>query len=89
MIRGLSTGTPRPPLSCSPSRRPAAGRPTLITVNVLNPGQITSTRLGRRIGDISNSPASCKATSTDVSWKNIEQGAATSVLLAASPLVGA
>ncbi|WEO92798.1 SDR family NAD(P)-dependent oxidoreductase [Streptomyces sp. FXJ1.172] len=58
----------------------------LIAVNALNPGRITSTRLGRHIGDISNSPASFDPTSTDVSWKNIEQGAATSVLLAASPL---
>ncbi|MEU1199622.1 SDR family NAD(P)-dependent oxidoreductase [Streptomyces sp. NPDC005813] len=58
----------------------------LITVNALNPGRITTTRLGRHIGDISNSPSSFEATSTDVSWKNIEQGAATSVLLAASPL---
>ncbi|MFE7393396.1 SDR family NAD(P)-dependent oxidoreductase [Streptomyces sp. NPDC057582] len=67
-----------------------AGRrwaPDLIAVNALNPGRITSTRLGRHIGDISNSPASFDAASTDVSWKNIEQGAATSVLLAASPLV--
>ncbi|MEU6769723.1 SDR family NAD(P)-dependent oxidoreductase [Streptomyces sp. NPDC046759] len=66
-----------------------AGRrwaPDLIAVNALNPGRITSTRLGRHIGDISHSPASFEATSTDVSWKNIEQGAATSVLLAASPL---
>ncbi|WP_432045863.1 SDR family NAD(P)-dependent oxidoreductase [Streptomyces asiaticus] len=58
----------------------------LIAVNALNPGRITSTRLGRHIGDISHSPASFDPTSTDVSWKNIEQGAATSVLLAASPL---
>ncbi|SFS90324.1 SDR family NAD(P)-dependent oxidoreductase [Streptomyces sp. ok210] len=58
----------------------------LIVVNALNPGRITSTRLGRHIGDITNSPTSFDATSTDVSWKNIEQGAATSVLLAASPL---
>ncbi|MFD7379617.1 SDR family NAD(P)-dependent oxidoreductase [Streptomyces mirabilis] len=59
----------------------------LIAINALNPGRITSTRLGRHIGDVSNSPASFDPTSTDVSWKNIEQGAATSVLLAASPLV--
>ncbi|MGW5277221.1 SDR family NAD(P)-dependent oxidoreductase [Streptomyces sp. NPDC004044] len=58
----------------------------LIAANALNPGRITSTRLGRHIGDIANSPAPFDATSTDVSWKNIEQGAATSVLLAASPL---
>jgi NAD(P)-dependent dehydrogenase (short-subunit alcohol dehydrogenase family) len=59
----------------------------LISVNALNPGRITTTRLGRHIGDIGNSPSSFDPTSTDVSWKNIEQGAATSVLLAASPLV--
>ncbi|MFE9611414.1 SDR family NAD(P)-dependent oxidoreductase [Streptomyces sp. NPDC006012] len=61
--------------------------PDLIAVNALNPGRITSTRLGRHIGDISDSPASFDPTSTDVSWKNIEQGAATSVLLAASARV--
>ncbi|MFL4909997.1 SDR family NAD(P)-dependent oxidoreductase [Streptomyces sp. MMS24-I2-30] len=61
--------------------------PDLIAVNALNPGRITSTRLGRHIADISDSPASFDPTSTDVSWKTIEQGAATSVLLAASPLV--
>ncbi|MEU4098122.1 SDR family NAD(P)-dependent oxidoreductase [Streptomyces sp. NPDC026673] len=61
--------------------------PDQIAVNALNPGRITTTRLGRHIGDISNSPTTFDATSTDVSWKDIEQGAATSVLLAASPLV--
>jgi NAD(P)-dependent dehydrogenase (short-subunit alcohol dehydrogenase family) len=66
------------------ARRWASDR---IAVNALNPGRITSTRLGRHIGDVSNSPASFDPTSTDVSWKNIEQGAATSALLAASPLV--
>ncbi|MDX3236625.1 SDR family NAD(P)-dependent oxidoreductase [Streptomyces sp. ME03-5709C] len=67
-----------------------AGRrwaPDLIAVNALNPGRITTTRLGRHIGDISNSPTTFDATSTDVSWKDIPQGAATSVLLAASPLL--
>ncbi|MGW2462663.1 SDR family NAD(P)-dependent oxidoreductase [Streptomyces sp. NPDC004457] len=59
----------------------------LIAVNALNPGRITTTRLGRHMGDISNSPATFEAGSTDVSWKDIPQGAATSVLLAASPLV--
>lgn len=61
--------------------------PDLIAVNALNPGRITTTRLGRHIGDIANSPTTFEATSTDVSWKDIAQGAATSVLLAASPLV--
>jgi NAD(P)-dependent dehydrogenase (short-subunit alcohol dehydrogenase family) len=58
-----------------------------ITANALNPGRITSTNLGRHIGDIVAAPASFEPTSTEVSWKTIEQGAATSVLLAASPLV--
>jgi NAD(P)-dependent dehydrogenase (short-subunit alcohol dehydrogenase family) len=58
-----------------------------IRVNALNPGRITTTNLGRHIGDVSSSPASFAPQSTDVSWKNTEQGAATSVLLAASPLV--
>ena len=65
----------------------AAQRWPGIAVNALNPGRITSTNLGRHIGDIGNSPTTFDATSTDVSWKTIEQGAATSVLLAASPLV--
>ena len=58
-----------------------------ITANALNPGRITGTNLSRHIGDIMNAPASFEPTSTDVSWKTIEQGAATSVLLAGSPLV--
>ncbi|BCJ33964.1 oxidoreductase [Actinocatenispora thailandica] len=58
-----------------------------ITANALNPGRITGTNLSRHIGDIANAPASFEPTSTDVSWKTIEQGAATSVLLAGSPLV--
>jgi NAD(P)-dependent dehydrogenase (short-subunit alcohol dehydrogenase family) len=61
--------------------------PDAIAVNALNPGRITSTNLGRHIGDVSAAPATFEPGSTDVSWKNIEQGAATSVLLAASPLV--
>lgn len=36
---------------------------------------------------IDDSPSSFDPDSTDVSWKAVEQGAATSVLLAASPLV--
>jgi NAD(P)-dependent dehydrogenase (short-subunit alcohol dehydrogenase family) len=58
-----------------------------ITANALNPGRISSTNLGRHIGDVSAAPASFEPGSTAVSWKNIEQGAATSVLLAACPLV--
>ncbi len=59
----------------------------LISVNALNPGRITTTRLGRHIGTSATARPPFDPTSTDVSWKNIEQGAATSVLLAASPLV--
>jgi NAD(P)-dependent dehydrogenase (short-subunit alcohol dehydrogenase family) len=58
-----------------------------IAVNALNPGRITSTNLSRYVGDISAAPTSFEASSSDVSWKTVEQGAATSVLLAASPLV--
>ena len=58
-----------------------------ITTNALNPGRITSTNRGRHIGDIGGAPASFDPTSTDVSWKDVDQGAATSVLLAGSPLV--
>ncbi|MGD8166308.1 SDR family NAD(P)-dependent oxidoreductase [Herbiconiux sp. P16] len=56
-----------------------------IDVNALNPGRIWSTGLSRHM---SNPPAAFEAASSDgVSEKNIPQGAATSVLLAASPLV--
>ncbi len=61
--------------------------PDQIMVNALNPGRITATRLSRYVGDISSSPAAFEPDSTAVSWKTVEQGAATSVLLAASPLV--
>lgn len=56
-----------------------------IMADALNPGRITETNLGRHIGDLA--PASFEPGSTAVSWKSIEQGAATSVLLAGSPLV--
>ncbi|MEV5748364.1 SDR family NAD(P)-dependent oxidoreductase [Actinoallomurus sp. NPDC052308] len=59
-----------------------------IAVNALNPGRIASTNLGRHIGEPTNAPASYEpGRSNGVSVKDIEQGAATSVLLAASPLV--
>jgi NAD(P)-dependent dehydrogenase (short-subunit alcohol dehydrogenase family) len=58
-----------------------------ITANALNPGRIPVTNLSRHVGDVSNAPASFEPNSTAVSWKNPEQGAATSVLLAASPLL--
>jgi NAD(P)-dependent dehydrogenase (short-subunit alcohol dehydrogenase family) len=58
-----------------------------ITVNALNPGRISGTNLSRHIGDVLAAPARFDPTSTDVSYKDVEQGAATSTLLAASPLV--
>jgi NAD(P)-dependent dehydrogenase (short-subunit alcohol dehydrogenase family) len=58
-----------------------------ITVNALNPGRITGTNLSRHIGDVSAAPARFDPKSTDVSYKSVEQGAATSTLLAGSPLV--
>jgi NAD(P)-dependent dehydrogenase (short-subunit alcohol dehydrogenase family) len=61
--------------------------PDGITVNALNPGRIVSTNLSRYTGDVANSPAAFEPNSTGVSWKTVEQGAATSVLLAASPLL--
>jgi NAD(P)-dependent dehydrogenase (short-subunit alcohol dehydrogenase family) len=57
-----------------------------ITVNALNPGRILATGLMRHVGDIASAPASFEPDSSDVSSKNVEQGAATSVLLAGSPL---
>jgi NAD(P)-dependent dehydrogenase (short-subunit alcohol dehydrogenase family) len=56
-----------------------------IAVNALNPGRIWETNLGRHI---EASPQSFDPSGkTGVSEKSIAQGAATSVLLAASPLV--
>jgi NAD(P)-dependent dehydrogenase (short-subunit alcohol dehydrogenase family) len=56
-----------------------------IAVNALNPGRIADTGLSRHLPA---PPASFDpAGSTGVSVKNVEQGAATSTLLAASPLV--
>jgi NAD(P)-dependent dehydrogenase (short-subunit alcohol dehydrogenase family) len=56
-----------------------------IAVNALNPGRITSTRLGRHLDAVPEAPPADQATSAGVSWKTAEQGAATSVLLAARP----
>lgn len=56
-----------------------------ITVNALNPGRIWETNLGRHID--APPPTFDPSGKTGVSEKNIAQGAATSVLLAASPLV--
>ena len=59
-----------------------------IAVNALNPGRIASTGLISHVDPDAVVPQSFDAAgSTGVSVKNIPQGAATSVLLAASPLV--
>jgi NAD(P)-dependent dehydrogenase (short-subunit alcohol dehydrogenase family) len=58
-----------------------------IAVNALNPGRILGTGLMRHLGDLAAAPTSFDAASADVSYKDTSQGAATSVLLAASPLV--
>ncbi|WP_326836512.1 SDR family NAD(P)-dependent oxidoreductase [Amycolatopsis rhabdoformis] len=56
-----------------------------IAVNALNPGRIWSTNLSRHLA---NPPSAFDPSgATGVSVKDIPQGAATSVLLAASPLV--
>jgi NAD(P)-dependent dehydrogenase (short-subunit alcohol dehydrogenase family) len=61
--------------------------PDAIAVNALNPGRILTTNLIRHVGDVLKAPGSFGPASTDVSYKNAEQGAATSALLAGSPLV--
>src|SRR5579859_726296 len=58
-----------------------------IIANALNPGRIASTNLGRYTKEAPVNPALSGPASKGVSLKNIEQGAATSVLLAASPFV--
>jgi NAD(P)-dependent dehydrogenase (short-subunit alcohol dehydrogenase family) len=58
-----------------------------IRVNALNPGRIPATNLSRHMGDTANAPVAFEPNSTAVSWKTPAQGAATSVLLAASPLL--
>jgi NAD(P)-dependent dehydrogenase (short-subunit alcohol dehydrogenase family) len=58
-----------------------------IAVNALNPGRITGTNLSRHIAGVLAAPARFDPASTDVSYKDTAQGAATSALLAASPLV--
>jgi len=59
-----------------------------ITANALNPGRIMGTGLISHVDTAASPPQSFDpAGSTGVSIKDIQQGAATSVLLAASPLV--
>lgn len=62
--------------------------PDGITANALNPGRIASTGLIRHVDPAAIVPQSFdREGTTGVSAKDIPQGAATSVLLAASPLV--
>ena len=56
-----------------------------ITVNALNPGRIWGTKLGRHTD--TPPPTFDPSGTTGVTEKNIQQGAATSALLAGSPLV--
>jgi NAD(P)-dependent dehydrogenase (short-subunit alcohol dehydrogenase family) len=59
-----------------------------IAVNALNPGRIAATGLSRHLDPAAIAPVSFDPSGvTGVSVKDVEQGAATSVLLAASPLV--
>jgi NAD(P)-dependent dehydrogenase (short-subunit alcohol dehydrogenase family) len=62
--------------------------PDKITANALNPGRIGSTGLSRNVDPAALAPQSFDpAGNTGVSVKDIPQGAATSALLAGSPLV--
>ncbi|MEA9985145.1 MULTISPECIES: SDR family NAD(P)-dependent oxidoreductase [Subtercola] len=58
-----------------------------ITANALNPGRIPTTGLMRHLPSTPPSVAPGIASSTGVSMKTIEQGAATTVFLASSPLL--
>jgi NAD(P)-dependent dehydrogenase (short-subunit alcohol dehydrogenase family) len=57
-----------------------------IMVNALTPGRIR-TNLMRYLADQAPAPAAFQANSPSIPYKTVEQGAATSVLLAASPLL--
>jgi NAD(P)-dependent dehydrogenase (short-subunit alcohol dehydrogenase family) len=57
-----------------------------ITVNALTPGRI-ATNLTRYLDKVESAPSAFQASNPSVAWKTAEQGAAISVLLAASPLV--
>jgi hypothetical protein len=97
--RSWSTAPPSWPRRKSGLRRAGScsSRPTIsvtsrwasdrIAVNALNPGRSAGTNLSRYMGDAATGPAGFEPNSTAVSWKTVQQGAATSVLLAASPLL--
>jgi NAD(P)-dependent dehydrogenase (short-subunit alcohol dehydrogenase family) len=57
-----------------------------ITVNALTPGRIR-TNLTRYLGAQPAPPAAFQATNPSIAYKRVEQGASTSVLLAAAPPV--
>jgi NAD(P)-dependent dehydrogenase (short-subunit alcohol dehydrogenase family) len=57
-----------------------------ITVNALAPGRI-ATNLTRYLDQVESAPSAFGASDPSIAWKTVPQGAATSVLLAASPLV--
>ena len=58
-----------------------------IVANALNPGRIASSNLGRYSSEAPATPAESAPGSIEASIKSAAQGAATSTLLAASPLV--
>jgi len=60
--------------------------PDGITVNALTPGRI-ATRLTRYLDQVEPAPGAFEGGSPSIRWKTVEQGAASSVLLAASPLL--
>jgi NAD(P)-dependent dehydrogenase (short-subunit alcohol dehydrogenase family) len=58
-----------------------------ITVNALTPGRIHTGLMRHLAAQPTPPPARFQADNPDISYKSVEQGAATSVLLAASPLL--
>ncbi|UFS58186.1 SDR family NAD(P)-dependent oxidoreductase [Subtercola endophyticus] len=58
-----------------------------ITINALNPGRIPTTGLMRHMDNTPPPAAPGVTSSTGVSVKTVEQGAATSVLLASAPII--
>ena len=85
MTHGSRTGSPRPPTRSSRSRPPRRLADDGITANALMPGVIL-TNLQRHMDEETRAQFST-GTFTGVRMKTPEQGAATSVLLAASPEV--
>jgi NAD(P)-dependent dehydrogenase (short-subunit alcohol dehydrogenase family) len=61
--------------------------PDAITVNALTPGRIRTGLMRHLASQPTAPPARFQADNPDISYKSVEQGAATSVLLAASPMV--